>query len=176
VSGVASGSLGTGANLEDTQVMSTAELQAAAVERAEAEAEAVAPADAADDQAVPARGEPGAPDPHQDSSPVRAPAPAVATAPVRTARAPRRRPSRSDAGRGLAGVLALALVVLLGMAALVSWGDGVVGGTEPDPSLAAPASETPVTSQRADDGKGKNCRGQGRGKGNCDNPDEGGDD
>jgi hypothetical protein len=145
--GVAAGGLGTAANLEETQVLRTTDIDAS--EGAELGA-------AADG------GEP----------------PAEPVPPASVERVPRHRVrSSSQPARGLAGVLAVALVVLAGVVILATRDDGTAGGG----SVLPPAGSTaPVETaapdreegREGDGDKGKKCNGKGRGN-NCDG---GGDD
>lgn len=153
--GVARGGLGTGANLDDTQVLSSAELA-----RAAAAVEQDRPHSATEGSAAAishARAEAAAP------APSAAPTAAAAVGPA----APRPARPVDQRGRGLAGVLAAALAVLAGVALVVSQ-----GGDPVDPALAAPtvlATEQPngnaADPDREDRDKGKDCRGNGRGNG-----------
>ncbi len=201
--GVATGGLGTAANLEDTQVLSSAELAAAAAavepDRAEppppgatagtpaaawpvaaaagttataGQAAAASPGQGPSGQAAPAL-----------SSPINASAVGAApvhAAPVRAVRAGRER-ADPHRGRGLAAVLAAALVVLGGVAFVIGQ-----GGDPIDPARAAPTTLSTVApdgdaagekdrepDEDKNKGNGKDCRGNGRGHG-CDGDGGGG--
>ena len=181
VTGVASGGLGTGANLEDTQVFRTEDLAEAAASPAEPVAtptaapaagapHAAAPVDAATAEPVPARLAPA-----PVAEPIAGPVPA---APVRSAVVPRRNSPNRPPGRGIAGLLAAALVVLAGVAFVVSRDDATLDAGQALPSAAEPATAAPDAN--ADGGNGGNggngdndrgkdkdkpCNGNGRGNG-----------
>jgi hypothetical protein len=109
------------------------------------------------------------------AEPNHAPVPA---APVHATLAPRRGPNRQP-GRGLAGLLAAALVVLAGVAFVSSRGDGTLGAGQATPSLAAPATAAPDAKagtgnekppaegndRGKDKEKDKPCHGNGNGRG-----------
>ena len=168
VTGVASGGLGTAANLEDTQILRNQDLAEAAASQAEPVEHVAAPAPA------PASVAP------QPSAPVARPKIApVPAAPVRPTVAARGTSSNRRPGRGLAGLLAAALVVLAGVAFVVSRGDDTLGAGQALPSVAAPATAAPDANaddrkepdDRDDRGKDKDkpCHGNGNGRGNgCD--------
>ena len=201
VTGVARGGLGTAANLEDTQVLLTSDLQAAAkeVERAPVQGPTAAP----EREVAPP---PVAPQPRPAVKPV--PVAVPATPPVAAASAPAsagvasaagpppdqsapvrrvptvqpvgaRHPSAAQPGRGLAGVLAAAFLVLAGVAFVVSRGDGTIDAGGSVPGATAPATADPVVTERPEedndgDGKGKgkgNGNGKGRGNGGDNKPD-----
>jgi hypothetical protein len=198
--GVATGSLGTAANLEDTQVFSSAELAAAAAAAAEQHPDAgqrpqplrlgratgnepmradpaeQAPATAASPVAVAVAAA------SADHAPTPAPPPPAGAqrvqGPVTT-----RRASSGSRGRGLAGVLAAALVVLAGVAFVVSQNDATIDAGQTLPSAAGPATTNPDQAggggNDADPGngkgRGKDCNGNGNGRG-CGGRNEGGDD
>jgi len=169
ITGVAAGSLGTAANLDDTQVFSTVELQAPA---AESEADgAPEKADAAREAAPP----PG-PDPAPPREPVLEAIPTAAysvgaTSPKASASTPQpapvvRAPRRgSDSRPALAGVAALVVLILIAGAGILSTLDlGAAGGpafgTEPSNAGPTAPAETPAP-------KGKEDRGGGHGHGGC---------
>lgn len=162
VTGVAAGGLGTGANLEDTQVFRTEDLAAPAAETAEPQESPAVPT--AKPVPVPVA-----------SASVAEPIPApVPSAPVRPTVVPPGASSNRQPGRGLAGLLAAALVVLAGVAFVVSRGDNTLGAGQTVPSAAAPATERPDGAGTGDGGngdgggkdKGKSCNGNGNGRGN----------
>lgn len=180
VTGVASGSLGTAANLEETQVFRTADLQVAPMAPA-LPAAAEVPAAAAV-LAVPAASP--APIPraavegprataHTAAAVTPTPEPVAASAirPAKTARPTRSGQDHPSRLRGLAGVLAAALVVLVGLAILTTARQGPtgLGGTPPQAGstpTAQPATDAP---KEDDDGKGNgkgNSKGNGKGNGN----------
>ena len=140
VTGVASGGLGTGANLEDTQVFHTEDLAASAPRTPDPIAETPEPIAAA--PAPPVSPEPA---PVHPAKPVASPPDASApdasapVSPVVPARSGRGSPNRQP-GRGLAGLLAAALVVLAGVAFVVASNDGTFGAGESVPSAGAPAT------------------------------------
>jgi len=145
--GVATGGLGTAANLDDTQILRTAGL--AEVEDEEAEAE-VGP------EVGPELVEPVVAT--VDPSPVPDPVRHVV---ARSGAGP-----GSHRARGLAGLLAAVLVVLAGIAVLTTRDEGTLGvGTVPSVGAAPTAEPTADSDDR--DGKRK-CKGKGRGNGNCD--------
>jgi len=167
VTGVASGGLGTAANLEDTQVLRNEDLAEAAASQAEPVEPAAPPAPA------PASIAP------QPSPPVARPKVApVPPAPVRPTVVPRRTSSSRPPGRGLAGLLAAALVVLAGVAFVVSRNDGTLGAGQAVPSATAPATAAPDGKADGGNGEGddndkgngkdkdKPCNGNGNGRGN----------
>ena len=168
VTGVASGGLGTGANLEDTQVFRTEDLAAPAAETAQPHESPAVPA--ANPVLVAVASAPIA-------EPIARPVPA---APVRPTVVPRRSSSNRPAGRGVAGLLAAALVVLAGVAFVVTQDDGTVDAGQAVPSAAAPATAAPDANAgggngndpgRGNDGgngkdKDKPCHGNGNGRGN----------
>src|SRR5688572_21582763 len=141
VTGVASGGLGTAANLEDTQVLRNEDLAEAAASQAEPVEPAAPPAPAPGSVAL------------QPSPPVARPTVApVPPAPVRPTVVPRRTSPSRPPGRGLAGLLAAALIVLAGVAFVVSRDDNTLGAGQAVPSAAAPATAAPDAN--ADGGKG----------------------
>jgi hypothetical protein len=174
VTGVAVGGLGTGANLEETQVLRTTDLEA--FEGAElddgqppVDSHAVAPADDV-------TASPGASVAPAATMAAGAPAHAerVAAAPIEPAAARPRVRSSPRPARGLAGVLAIAFVLLAGMAMLATRDDGSAGAVPALlPTGSATTAETPGPDRERDDDrdKGKKCNGKGRG--DCDG---GGDD
>lgn len=166
ITGVASGSLGTAANLDDTQVMRTADLQRAAAELA-------VPAWLTDD-APPLPGASGAfveptPDPHD--------LPAPEHVRPRERVQPRQRPrAGSQPGPGprvsrrtsaLAGAAAGAVLVLLAGAALL----GHAGSLTPNSGVGqgppfTESSLAPVATPTAEPtNEGKGCHGKGKGNG-----------
>jgi hypothetical protein len=174
VTGVASGALGTAANLDETQVLTAADLDAHQAVDAEPAIEAepaVAPAasgslppaaSAARVRPAPRPPAPaGARGPRQvEAAPV---LPVVATGISRTAAG---RPSRFG---GLAGLLAVGLMLLVGLAILSTRGNGVasVGGTPPHAG-STPTQAVPTEKPKAggkDKGHG-NGNGNGNGEGN----------
>jgi hypothetical protein len=149
---VARGSLGTAANLEETQVLRTEDLRswaAAAEARQEAAAESEPPA--AESEAEPAAIA-GAMSPPAVAAPVPPPAES-ASASVR----PR------DRFAGLAGVLAAVFVILAGATFLLTRHDqpgGTGGAAVPSPTAAPAATKEP----KGDKGKGNgNDHGNGGG-------------
>jgi hypothetical protein len=164
---VASGSLGTGANLDDTQVMRTADLQRAA-------AEAAVPAWLTDD-APPLPDEADA----WADEPVVEPAPVARAAPARDhvqqpervrpreSVKPRPREGASRGGRrtsALAGAVAGALLVLVAGAAML----GAMGAFGTNPATGGPpfadATEAPAAMPTAEPTKEpKGCHGKGKG-------------
>ena len=156
VTGVATGSLGTAANLDDTQVLRMEELEATGPPRMSDE-----PAPAAHPPVM-------TPAPQQDVTPVR---------PGATARGRSRSGQPTDRRRGMAlvGMGALATLFVLGGAGILSQLDLRAIGTEPStPALGvttAPpptAAVTPEPREAAGKGKGschgngKHCRGAGQ--------------
>jgi hypothetical protein len=140
VTGVAAGGLGTAANLEETQVLRTTDIDAL-------ESAAAQPAE---------------------------PVPAASIERVPT---PRVRSSAQPA-RGLAGVLAVALVVLAGVAIIATRDDGTAGAGSvlPPAGSTAPMATAAPDREEGREGngdKGKKCNGKGRGN-NCEGG--GGDD
>lgn len=195
--GVASGGLGTGANLDDTQVFLTKDLAVSEASGAAPDAEGPpepsaepvhhesvahepvaqpveAPASSvpigaavASPPAPPAQPEPPAPTP-------------VHAAPVHPTVARRESGSHRQRRRGLAGVLAATLVVLAGVAFLVTREAATPAAGQTVPSAGAPATAQPDGNGAAgggggagngdpgkDDGKdrGKPCRGNGNSRG-----------
>jgi len=176
--GVAAGGLGTGANLDETQVFRTEELAKPSASRAAppAEPEPVTNPEMAEVAAEPV--------PTPVSPPTPAPTP-IAPAPVVARRATSPRERR---GRGLAGVLAAALVVLAGVAFVVTRDAGTPVAGQTVPSAAAPATAPPEGNGAAgdgddrgrdgagkDNGKDKPCNGNGKGRG-CGGDDDKDDD
>ena len=155
ITGVARGSLGTAANLEDTKVMRLEELRAAATKlEAAREAEAASAPEAQTAAAA-------SPAPSSSAgAPTAAPVQrhASSRAAPRSAMAPAA-PNR-DPFAGLAGVLAVLVVVLAGAVFLVTRNDqpGAADQGAVPTASAAPTAEQPVT-----DG---NNKGKGNGKGN----------
>ena len=169
MTGVASGGIGTGANLDDTQVFRTEDLAEAAASPPEP------PASAAPQAGVPVSAA---------SAPVAEPiARPVPVAPVRPTVVPRGTSANRRPGRGLAGLLAAALVVLAGVAFMFTRDDGALGAGQAIPSAAASATAAPDANagggggnDPGDDGgngkdKDKPCNGNGRGKG-CEGDDD----
>ncbi len=183
VTGVATGGLGTGANLEDTQVFRTEDLgpaQAADADPPAGPAEHDLAAQHAD-PAEPAVPPPAVPpmaalpvEPVQREPVPLAPAP---SGPVQATVSPRRASIGQQRGRGIAGLLAAALVVLTGVAFMVSRDDNTLGAGQTAPSAEAPATANPDGNNTGgggggdDPGKGKDkdndkgCHGNGRGNG-----------
>jgi hypothetical protein len=178
VTGVAAGGLGTAANLEETQVLRTTDIDA--LEGADLDAAA-----GADDGAGEAPVSAGAPEP----VPARAPEPVAASvaaarraepvpaASIERVPTPRVRSSPQPA-RGLAGVLAVALVVLAGVAIIATRDDGTAGAAPVVPpagsiTTAETAAPDRENGREGDGDKAKKCNGKGRGN-NCDGA--GGDD
>jgi hypothetical protein len=159
VTGVASVGLGTGANLEDTQVFPTEDLAAPAANTPEPVAATAAPPASPE----PAHAEPE-PAPVQPARPLpSAPIASAPVSPVVAARSGRGSPNRQP-GRGLTGLLAAALVVLAGVAFVVASNDGTFGAGESVPSAGAPATAAPDANAGAGDGDrpgGGNDRGEG---------------
>jgi hypothetical protein len=167
ITGVASGSLGTAANLDDTQVMRTADLERAA-------AESAVPAWLTDD-APPL---PDEQDAWDDEAAVE-PAPVTRAVPAREhvqppervrPRSPVKPRPRGGSNRGgrltsaLAGAVAGALLVLVAGAALL----GAMGAFGTNPATGGPpfadATETPAAMPTAEPTKApKDCHGKGKG-------------
>lgn len=180
VTGVARGGLGTGANLDETQVLLTKDLQAAArsVERPNGRPEGrdferaddrpVAPAqhvEVAPAHVQPASVEPAAVQPAAVQTAPLQPVPVQAAPPTaRTRPVAARRPT-ARRGRGLAGLLAATFLVLAGVAFVVSRNDGTISAGGSVPNATAPATADPVATDAPIDGNG-NGKGGGKGNGN----------
>ena len=156
ITGVATGSLGTAANLDDTQVLRTEDLRAAAAEAGRLEEDG--PAAAADPVAA---AEQAAAAPM-----VAAPAASAVTAAVR--------PSPTSGRRrnvpALAGVVAFVVLLLIAGAGFLSQldlGTATGPGFPAGPSTAPPPSATPAPNPQAGKGGGgaghgpKGCHGHG---------------
>jgi len=159
ITGVAAGSLGTAANLDDTQVMRTEDLQAAAPGWLDDDDPAVVPAPAAVE--------------HEELAPVETPPqaePAEAEAPVKTpaSRAAVQTSTRSRRSMpALAGVAALVLLLLIAGSGFFSQLD-LGGGTGPAPAASGNAliEAAPSATPEPKQGKGANGKCHGRGH-NC---------
>lgn len=178
--GVASGGLGTGANLDDTQVFRTEDLASApavAVDPPVGPAErdlAAQHANAAEPAVPPAAAPPVAALPVEPVQHEPLPVAPVPSAPVQASISSRRTSAGQQRGRGIAGLLAAALVVLAGVAFVVSR-DNTLGAGQTVPSAAAPAPANPDGSNLGGGGgadnpgkgkdKDKDCHGNGRGNG-----------
>jgi hypothetical protein len=163
VTGVASGGMGTGANLEDTQEFRTEDLVEAAASAPEPPA-----------SLAPAAGVPVSAARAPVAEPIAVP---VKSAPVHATTVPRRPSPTRPPGRGIAGLLAAALIVLAGVAFVVSRDDGELAAGQTVPSAAAPATQAPDANAGGGKGDGpgngndrgkdkdKPCNGNGRGNG-----------
>jgi len=186
ITGVASGGLGTAANLDDTQVLSTADLQAAAPmwldepdPAAAQQPDVLPPEDLAALQTAPIHLATPTPEPAEPT--IAVPVKASGAVPVQRAvtSAVERRGSAAAQGEGsarrrgrsapaLAGVIAVVVLLLVAGAGFVSQLDlGIanVPAGGPASSAAAPTS-TPVATQAPKEEKGKGhggCRGHGHG-------------
>ena len=158
ITGVASGSLGTAANLDDTQVMRTADLQRAA-------AEVAVPAWLTDDAPpLPEEPEAWAAEPVPARKHVQPPERVQPREPVK---ARRRAASGTDRDRrrtALTGAVAGAFLVLVIGAGML----GAMGGFGTNPAAAEPplaeATQAPVATPTAAASKeGKGCHGKGKG-------------
>jgi hypothetical protein len=153
ITGVAGGSLGTAANLDDTQVFSTAELLAAAPETAP-EAPVAAPA------VAPAAHE-AVPDAATLESAPTAAYPVQVSAVRAAARDRRRETHRLPAMAGLVVVLVLALVAGAGILSTLDFGAADL------PALNQPSSEVgPTAPPATPKPKGKEGK-EGKGHGGC---------
>lgn len=181
VTGVARGSLGTGTALEETQEwVIPEELRAApapqddALDQRAADDGQIAPVPAASSMAAPALAASGVAAPASPTSPAAAAVPAaVGQVPEAV---PRRRASRPVGGFAAtpraAGIAAVALLALVGVAAVVtSQGQQSPGAVAAPTDLAtgAPTAAPPVDAGGGNGGNGnkdKNDKGGGNGKGN----------
>lgn len=167
VTGVASGGFGTAANLEETQVLRTANLEA--FQALEAERSLTPePGEAAS---------PGEPVVRVAAAPIVASQPtappdaatpvAFAPAPVHAVAAARTRSTRTTSNpklfAGMAGVLAVVLVVLAGLAILTTNGNSLAGPGGAPPAAGSTPTAEPAT---ADPDTGGSGGGKGHGKGN----------
>lgn len=159
ITGVAAGSLGTAANLDDTQVMRTDELKAAATGWSDDEVSAVAPEPAAVPQEEPAtlQATPAA-EPAEPEAPVKTPASRAAV--QSSTRSRRSMPA-------LAGVAALVLLLLIAGSGFLSQLD-LGGGTGPAPAASGNAliEAAPSATPAPKEGKGGSGKCHGRGH-NC---------
>jgi len=158
ITGVASGSLGTAANLDDTQVMRTADLQRAA-------AEVAVPAWLTDDAPpLPEEPEAWAAEPISARQHVQPPERVEPREPVK----PRRRAAPGTGGdrrrTALAGAVAGAFLVLVVGAAML----GAMGGFGTNPAAGEPpladATQAPLAMPTAEPTREpKGCHGKGKG-------------
>jgi hypothetical protein len=177
ITGVAAGSLGTAANLDDTQVFSTTELQAAAAEQTAAPLPAAAPPAAAANQL--AAPDPAAPEPAPgpEPSPVEGSEPQhevvldsapTAASPVQGPRGPgsgRRSDRRIPALAGLVAVAVLVLVAGAGILSTLDFGAAGAPAFGTDAPNAAPTAE-PAT-PKPKDKQGPGGGGGGHGHDGC---------
>jgi hypothetical protein len=182
VTGVASGNLGTAANLEDTQVLRIADLEAAAPGWLEAESSPPQPGSIPPEELALLQPAPTSTARGQRALARTAAAPAhEAPSPARPAAAPARPGPATPAGhrphRGalaLAGGIALLVLLLIGGSGVISQLDL---GAAAKPSLAGVApgaapSPTQAPNQQAGDGGGAGDRGKCHGHGNGNNCNE----
>ena len=172
ITAVAAGSLGTAANLDDTQVMRTEELKAAAPGWLDDDGSAVAqePAAIQPEELPPVRAPRNA-TPAERVAPVKTPAPrpAITAPPAQTAARTRPAAVRSSTQSrrsmpALAGVAALVLLLLIAGSGFLSQLD-LGSGTGPAPASSANAliEAAPSPTPAPKEGKGGNgkCRGRG---------------
>jgi hypothetical protein len=175
ITGVAAGGLGTAANIDDTQVMRTADLQAAAAspDWLDDDAPAVAP----DPEPIPADelallhgqlGSPDAPAQALQAEPVVAPPPRAKPRRDRTAVAASGTPIwRRRSAPAVAGVAALAILLLIAGSGFLSQLDlGVGAGSEPAASTNALIEAAPSPSAEPKEAKAGHGKCHGRGHGN----------
>ena len=164
VTGVASGGLGTGANLDETQVLRTT--QAAPEEHAAFAAAEPSPVDSgpvAPDPAMPAAAAPAAVASAPDESAPVEPAP---VAPIRSTGVRPRPDARGRPARALAGVLAAVFLVLAGVAFLTTAKEATLGTGQSAPAIGPAVTAEPTAGEGDGDGKCKG-KGNGNGNGNC---------
>jgi hypothetical protein len=179
ITGVAAGSLGTAANLDDTQVMRTEDLKAAAPDGLEDAGAAVAREPAADppEERAPLQAPPQA-TPAEPVAPVKMPVSRAAAVAQPRETAARPRPAAVDSSTrsrrsmpALAGVAALVLLLLIAGSGFLSQLD-LGSGTGPAPASSANAlieaapSPTPAPKEGKGGsgkchGRGHNCQGNG---------------
>ena len=189
ITGVAGGSLGTAANLDETQVLSTADLKAAAPAWLDDDApERAAPPDVMPPEDLAALGAPSEAPPvatagaaavrkaQPEAAPPTVAAPVV---PAVVHAAPRVRPQGRSAEQApsrrvpaLAGMAALVILVLVAGAGLLSQLDlGAAGAPTTAPVVVSPTGEPTLATaapRQEQAGKGKgHCKGKGHGN-NCD--------